>query len=304
MAERASKTGLLKPAAAGCAAAIVCASTAYGASSIPDFSGRWGRNAFDLEALPSGLKPIANLQRLPSGTGDPQMPIADYDNPLLKPGAQEIVKKRSQQAARGEVFPDPSNQCAPYPPPFIFGMQLGVQLFQHEDEITFLYNQDSQVRHVRLNGAHPAKPTPSWKGDSVGHYEGNTLVIDTVGIKTGRVDAVADRYGMPFSENLHVVERYRLIDATAARDAQERHEKSNGRVGGPAGAMPVDAAYGKGLQLALTIEDPLYLTAPLSATVTYRRAALPWQETVCAENTFEYYSGKHTAIPTAAKPDF
>ena len=303
MAERAARMIALKSALAGCALAFAAAPAVHAAQPAPDFSGRWGRNAFDLEPLPSGLKPISNLQRLETGSGDPQRPIADYNNPLLTPKAAAIVKQRSEAAAKGDVFADPSNQCAPYPVPFIFGMQLGMNMFQSKDKITFLYNQDSQVRHVRLNGAHPTKLTPSWKGDSIAHYEGDTLVIDTVGIKTGP-DAVADRYGMPFSEGIHVVERYRLIDAAEAKAAQERHEKNNGRVGGPQGAMPIDAAYGKGLQLHLTIENPGYYAQPLTATVTYRRATMPWQELVCAENTFEYYSGKHTPIPTAQRPDF
>jgi hypothetical protein len=279
------------------------ASLAQNTSHVPDFSGSWGRNAFDLEAVPSGPSPVTNLQRLPGGTGDPQRPIADYRNRLLKPEAAEIVRLRSELSRAGKVFPDPSNQCAPFPPPFVFGMQLGVQIFQGKDEVLFLYNQDSQVRRVRLNAAHPAHLTPSWKGDSVGHYEGDTLVIDTIGIKTGPV-AVIDRYGTPFSKALHVVERYRLIDAKDAAAAQARHEKEAGRVGGEPGVMPVDTAYGKGLQLALTIEDPGTLTAPLPALVTYRRTSAEWQELPCAENTTEYYAGKETAIPTADKPDF
>jgi hypothetical protein len=182
-------------------------------------------------------------------------------------------------------------------------MQLGVQIFQGKDEVLFLYNQDSQIRRVRLNAKHPAHLTPSWKGDSVGHYEGDALVIDTIGIKVGRIDVI-DRYGTPFSKALHVVERYRLIDAKDAAAAQARHEKEAGRIGGAPGVMPVDPAYGKGLQLQLTIEDPGTLTAPLPALVTYRRTSAEWQELPCAENTTEYYTGKETPIPTTDKPDF
>jgi hypothetical protein len=83
-------------------------------NALPDFSGNWGRNAFDLEAAANGPRPVTNLQRVPSGTGDPTRPIADYRNPLLKPEAAEIVRKRSEIAAAGKVFPDPSNQCAPF----------------------------------------------------------------------------------------------------------------------------------------------------------------------------------------------
>jgi len=60
--------------------------------------------------------------------------------------------------------------------------------------------------------------TPSWYGDSVGHYEGDTLVIDTVGVKIGPF-AMVDMYGTPHSPALHVVERYRLIDYAEAKEA-------------------------------------------------------------------------------------
>jgi len=66
--------------------------------------------------------------------------------------------------------------------------------------------------------------------------------------------------------------------------------------------MPLDTDYGKGLQLQYTVEDPNVFTTSSSARVTYRRATLPWQEQVCAENAVEYYSGKNTAIPQADKP--
>ena len=63
---------------------------------------------------------------------------------------------------------------------------------------------------------------PSWYGDSVGHYEGETLVVDTVGIKADRPLAMVDWFGTPYTELLHVVERYQLIDYQAALKAQER----------------------------------------------------------------------------------
>ena len=74
-----------------------------------------------------------------------------------------------------------------------------------------LYAENHEVRQVRLNELHPAQLTPSWYGNSVGHYEGDTLVIDTVGIKIGPF-AMIDWYGTPYTKFLHVVERYRLID--------------------------------------------------------------------------------------------
>src|SRR5215831_10948088 len=70
-------------------------------------------------------------------------------------------------------------------------------ILQQPERITFLYVEDHEVRHVRMNQPHPARVTPSWYGDSVGHYEGDTLVIDTVGIKVGPF-AMVDMYGTPF----------------------------------------------------------------------------------------------------------
>ena len=70
-----------------------------------------------------------------------------------------------------------------------------------------LYLHDHEVRQVRLNQPHPVNVTPSWYGDSVGHYEGGALVIDTVGVKRGHYPML-DMYGTPFSDALHVVERY------------------------------------------------------------------------------------------------
>ena len=80
---------------------------------------------------------------------------------------------------------------------------------------------------MRLNQPHPARVTPSWYGDSVGHYEGDTLVIDTVGVKADRPFAMVDMYGTPFSPAMHVVERYRLIDYSDAKGAIERNSKEN-----------------------------------------------------------------------------
>jgi hypothetical protein len=50
-----------------------------------------------------------------------------------------------------------------------------------------------------MNEPHPARVTPSWYGDSVGHYEGDTLVIDTIGVKIGPISMV-DMYGTPHTE--------------------------------------------------------------------------------------------------------
>jgi hypothetical protein len=272
-------------------------------SSIPDLSGMWGRNSFGLESLDSGPHPLTNLKRLADGTSDGQALVGDYNNPILKPEAVEIVKKRGEISLSGDAFPDPSNQCAPYSPPYTFSMQLGMQFLQGKDEVTILYNQDDQVRRVRLNDTHPLNVIPSAMGDSVGHYEGDTLVVDTVGVKVTPL-TMSDRLGAPQSESLHLVERYRLIDFADAKAAQDLYEKKEGRIGGRPGAMPLEAGHDKGLQLRFTVEDPRYFTTPWTGQVTYHRTSTEWQEQVCAENFFEYYSGKNTTVPQASFKDF
>src|SRR5258708_7542849 len=99
---------------------------------------------------------------------------------------------------------------------------LGVQLNGYNNE----------VRTVRLNEPHPSPVKPSWYGDSVGHYEGDTLVIDTVGVKTDRKYAMIDLFGTPYTDKLHVVERYRLRDYDDVKDALDRHSKENWLVQG------------------------------------------------------------------------
>ena len=77
---------------------------------------------------------------------------------------------------------------------------------------------------MRLNQPHPAQVMPSWYGGSVGRYEGDTL--DTIGIKIGPF-AMVDVYGTPYTEALHVVERYRLIDQESVKAAQDRRESTS-----------------------------------------------------------------------------
>jgi hypothetical protein len=67
----------------------------------------------------------------------------------------------------------------------------------------------------------------------------------------------------------------------------------------------IDRNYrGKHLQLHFTVEDPGVFTMPWTATITYGRGSEEWPETVCAENTHEYYNNKDSDVPTAQKPDF
>jgi len=279
---------------------------AQSAASVPDFSGIWAHPGLGFENPVSGPGPVRNLARTPSGASNFNLLVGDYNNPILKPHAAEIVKKFGEISRSGLAFPDPDSQCLLDPVPYIF-WNFEIQILQQPDKVTILYPHDQDFRHVRMNQPHPAKVTPTAHGDSVGHYDGDTLVIDTVGIKVGRYTMI-DRFGTPYTEALHVVERYRLLPYEAAKEAQERAQKEWPYVA----AYGIDPSYqGKGLQLEFTVEDDGVFTMPWSATITYRRAGHDeWQERVCAENIDHYYAGaqyysdKDARIPTADKPDF
>jgi hypothetical protein len=259
-----------------------------GGASIPDFSGVWWHPSLPgFEPLASGPTSLTNRSRR-NGVSNYDQLVGDYTNPILKQQAAEIVKNFGELSLKGITFPSPANQCWPEPVPYIY-KNFAMLIFQGPDKITIIYDQDHEVRHVRLNEPHPAEVTPSWYGDSVARYEGDTLVIDTVGTKTNRPFAMIDLYGTPYTEKLHVVERYRLLDYEDAKEGLERDAKENQQP--PVG---IDRSYrGKHLQIHFTVEDEGVFTTPWSATITYGRGSDEWPETVCAENTHEYYNNSY-----------
>jgi hypothetical protein len=271
---------------------------------IPDFSGIWLHPGLGFGPPLSGPGPVRNKTRLPSGASNFMLLVGDYTNPILKPEAAEVVKRFGDISLSGRVFPDPDNLCFQDPVPYIF-WNFNVQLLQQPDKVTLVYQHDNDYRVVRLNQPHPAKVIPTLHGDSVGHYEGDTLVVDTVGVKVGP-HRMIDRFGTPYTQALHVVERYRLLDYEATKQALDAAAKEWPRAGGG-----LDPNYrGKGLQLEFTVEDPGVFTMPWSATITYGRNENQfWDERVCAENVqndykFNYFSDKNARLPTADKPDF
>ena len=272
----------------------------HGGATIPDFSGIWAHPYLTgFEIPPSGPGPVLNTQRQRNGVANFQMLVGDYNNPILQPWAAQVVKKHGEVSLAGKGYPTPSNQCWPGGVPYVFWDFL-MQMWQQGDRITMLYRHGNEVRHVRMNQSHPAHVAPSWYGDSVGHYEGAALVIDTIGIKIGPF-AMVDMYGTPHTEALHVTERYRLIDYAAAQEAIARNDKENFRVRQDG----FDPDYrGKVLQLEFTVEDPGAFTTPWSSLITYRRSFNEWTDLICAENRHQYYDRMESAVPTAAKPDF
>jgi hypothetical protein len=288
-----------------------------GDAPVPNLSGMWQHPAFPwFEPPASGPGPITNLSRwaeqrpggaagseaLPPGNvgiSDYDQLVGDYNSPILQPWAAAVVKQFGDKSLAGITYGNPSNQCWPSGIPFVF-KEFEINLMQQPDKVTIIYiGYDHEVRRVRMNAQHPSPLTPSWYGDSIGHYEGDTLVIDTIGIKTNRPYGMIDLFGTPYTDRLHIVERYRLRDYDDVKDAIERNRKENWLFNGDVWAEH----RGKFLQAQVTIEDKGVFTTPWTATMTYVPAP-DFPESVCAENPNEYYNNRQSDIPKAAKPDF
>jgi hypothetical protein len=255
--------------------------------SIPDLSGVWGRNTIDYTAPEKGKGPLKNI------SGSRNVMVGDFNDPMLKPWAAEIVKRNGEIARTGDAFPTAHNQCWPEPTPYIFGNQQ-LQVLQQKDHVVLMYSHGPQARYVRLNAQHPAKVTPSWYGDSVGHYEGDMLIIDTIGIKVAPLSTV-DRYGTPHTEALHVVERLHMVDPATAGVEPLRRGGFQGDVDDA-----VDRNYkGKVLRVDFTVDDPGAFNMPWSGAVVYNRARGQFIEDVCAENIHDYIMNRDSAVPMA-----
>jgi len=282
-------------------AAIPASVPASKAAAVPDFSGIWRHGNLPWFIPPaSGPGPVTNLSR-EKGTGvsDYSSLVGDYKNPILQPWAAEVVRKKGLISLAGEVFPNPANTCWPEPVPFLF-KHAAMQMLQLPDNIVELFSENHEVRQVRMNEPHPAKPAPSWHGDAVGHYEGDALVIDTVEVKTDRPHAMIDLFGTPYTEKLHVTERYRLVDYADAKDAMARGTKENRRAGGPYKADYDD----KYLQVDFTIEDAGAYTTPWTAVMIYLRDREVFPEQACAEGRFGFHNHAGEDLPHTDKPDF
>lgn len=269
---------------------VALVSAAETSSPIPDFSGVWGRNTIDYTAPDDGKGPVRNI------SGNRNIMIGDYHDPMLKPWAAEIVRRNGEIARTGAAFPTAHNQCWPEPPPYILGNQE-LQVLQQNDQVILVYSHGSQVRHVRLNVPHPSKMEPSWYGNSVGHYENGELVVDTIGVKVAPLSSL-DRYGTPHTEALHVIEHYHMVE-------QAKASSEPLGTGGFRGADDaIDRGYkGKVLRVDFSVEDPGAFNMGWSGVVVYNRARGAFVEDVCAENIHDYITGRDSAVPTAANLD-
>jgi len=265
------------------AASIVAGALAAGAShaapdsntavETPDLSGIWDRgNESWFHAVPGDTdgKPLVRI------SNNPQQEAGDYNNPILQPWVREIVKANAEKELRDQYVPTAHGSCTPSGVPEVLNLREGVEFLQQKDKITILYQRDHQSREVWLNRQHSDHPAPSWYGESIGHYEGDTLVVDTIDLAAKPL-SVVDGFGTPHTDKLHVVERYRVIRG----------------------------ARGKGLEVVFRVEDPGAFTMPWKGMVVYRPARAGWEEVVCAENNRSFNDGTVLAnIPEQNTPEF
>jgi len=283
---------------AGLAAGLICLNVgshlraqpaAEPASAIPDFSSHqmtWvliNGTAYFKVPGDTGPGPVVDMpghEYIP----DVNTRVADTSNPILQPWARKVMDDANAKVLAGGLPYYPTSRCWPGGVP---GLLLfpGEPVFfiQTPTEVWILYQRDSQVRRVYLNVPHSKKPPFSWYGESVGHYEnGDTLVVDTVGLADKGARGPIDRFRTPHTDQLHVVERYRL---------------NNG---------------GKNIEIAFMVEDPGAFTTPWKAKVDFERgkgarSGGPWMESICADGPVDYFADDKPGavpLPKADKPDF
>jgi hypothetical protein len=214
----------------------------------PDWSGVWNpheRNLFDASSLATTDVKAKDLGA--------SLFEASYMRmyPPYKPEYEARYEDKLKKTQAG-VSSDPTAACVPPGFPRIMGTPYPLEFIIQPERVTILFEAFAQTRRIYTDGRkHPADLDPTYNGDSIGHWEGDVLVVDTVGL---RGDTVFDVTGAPHSDGMHVVERIRR---TAKGTMEDR----------------------------ITIDDPKALTKPWTVVRTFDLQP-GWQvaEYVCEEN--------------------
>jgi hypothetical protein len=203
--------------------------------------------------------------------------IGNYMDPILKPWAAEAMRASNEEVLtgkRGMPFLATS-RCYPgsVPGQLLWTAEPLFFLPGPKSNVIYMFwERDSQVRRIYLADQHSEHVTPSWFGESIGRYEGDALVVDTIGLKTGL--SFLDMYRTPHSEKLHVTERFKL------------------------------SGDGMFLEALVKVEDPDTLVEPMYMTTRWRKLERPWREFICAENNGDRFSHNLFPLPEAKTPDF
>jgi hypothetical protein len=234
----------------------------------------------DLLPPPSGGPGPVTFDRahpyVPNGSGKQSTyRVADLSNPILQPWTIASMKKANDEVLAGKVPFRARERCWPVGVPGFVAYSLVEPFFfyQTPTKVVVINQGGPEIRRIYLNVTHAKNVKPSWYGESVGHYEnGDTLVIDTIGISP---KSFVDNYRTPHTDQLHVVERWKLA----------------------ANRMSVD--------VSVFVEDPGAFTMPWSAVQRWRRVDNePFLPAPCNENNGDFFSHGLVPLPEATKADF
>ena len=245
----------------------------------PDFSADksgWISVGGEWTPLPGSPPPVKQdpaHHYVPNNTGaQPTFRIADLDNPNLTRFAKDSLKQTNDATLAGKPMWSRSARCWATGPAFFLTPAQPMFFIQTPQEVRILAQHDNDVRRIYMNVPHSENPKPSWYGESVGHYEGDTLVIDTIGFND---KTFIDNFRTPHSEKLHLVERLRLVEG------------------------------GRFLEAEVVIEDPAVFLEPLHVTKRSRRVEATLAEWRCAAGEMNNpFAGDADPLPIAEKADF
>jgi hypothetical protein len=209
------------------------------------------------------------------GPGQVTPALGNWQNPVLKPWAAAQMKASNDEVLSGKRGLPFSAQGRCYPGGVPGQLLYPIEPFyfiQMPKQVWMIWQRDQMVRRIYLTDKHSETVKPSWFGESIGRYENDTLVIDTIGLSTK--NSYIDNYRTPHTEKEHVVERYKV------------------------------SADGKMLEAAIVIEDPDTFNEPLHMLKRWRKTENPLLETVCAENNSDHFGHNLFPIPQATKFDF
>jgi hypothetical protein len=276
---QASKPGLKLLAAgliAGVSTGVALAQSSPTGLDLSSDNAGWISEGTEWVAVPGGAQPVTFDPQHPYvGNNQGKQPtfrVADLNNPNLTEFAKAELKKSNDMVLSGFAMYAREARCWHSGISYVLNPAQPTYVLQTPKKITMLWQMDQQVRHIYMDVPHSASLKPSWYGESVGRYDRDTLVVDTIGLN-GK--SFLDNYRTPASDKAHVVERYRLVDD------------------------------GKMLEARVVIEDPVSLKQPLELVHRWRKVNQSIIESRCADgemsNPFEQ---RVEPLPTAARADF
>ena len=223
----------------------------------------------------------------------PTQHLADLNNPILQPWVREVVRKRNELVLSGKLVASPTASCWPKGVTgFLLSPMTQPMFFiQGPTEVVMILTSFNDVRHIHLTDKHSANVKTTWYGESIGRYEGDTLVVDTIGLNDR---TLVDGFGTPHTKQLHVIERFHLIEDGQVLEANVHVEDPG------AFTMPWDAIQRFRQYEAAVAKVPIERLVQLASAPEG-----PLLEMSCADNPNSFFPGTSALpIPQAAVPDF